>query len=72
MAIDESTLTKGQLLRKLGALRRYAGDELGREKRLQRAVAVQSLCCGQHKDCAARSSPFAAFGTTRKDWLERN
>ena len=30
MAIDESTLTKGQL-RKLGALRRYVGDELGEE-----------------------------------------
>lgn len=30
MAIDESKLTKGQL-RKLGALRRYVGDELGEE-----------------------------------------
>ena len=30
MAIDESTLTKGQL-RKLAALRRYVGDELGEE-----------------------------------------
>ena len=30
MAIDESTLTKGQL-RKLGALRRYVGDELGED-----------------------------------------
>ena len=30
MAIDESTLTKGQL-RKLGALRRYVGDDLGEE-----------------------------------------
>ena len=30
MAIDESALTKGQL-RKLGALRRYVGDELGEE-----------------------------------------
>ena len=29
-AIDESTLTKGQL-RKLGALRRYVGEELGEE-----------------------------------------
>ena len=30
MAIDESTLTKGQL-RKLVALRRYVGDDLGEE-----------------------------------------
>ena len=30
MAIDESTLTKGQL-RKLSALRRYVGAELGEE-----------------------------------------
>ena len=30
MAIDESKLNKGQL-RKLGALRRYVGDELGEE-----------------------------------------
>ena len=30
MAINVSTLTKGQL-RKLGALRRYVGDELGEE-----------------------------------------
>ena len=30
MAIEESTLTKGQL-RKLGALRRYVGDELGED-----------------------------------------
>ncbi len=30
MAIDESTLTKGQL-RKLAALRRYVGDKLGEE-----------------------------------------
>ncbi len=30
MAVDESTLTKGQL-RKLAALRRYVGDELGEE-----------------------------------------
>ena len=30
MAIDEGTLTKGQL-RKLTALRRYVGDELGEE-----------------------------------------
>ena len=45
MAIDESTLTKGQL-RKLGALRRYVGDELGEEVfgkwMAQQAEAAQS------------------------------
>ena len=44
MAIDESTLTKGQL-RKLAALRRYVGDELGEEAftkgMAQRAAAVK-------------------------------
>lgn len=45
MAIDESTLTKGQL-RKLGALRRYVGDELGEEAfgkwMAQEAAAAQA------------------------------
>ena len=44
MAIDESTLTKGQL-RKLGALRRYVGDELGEEafgKWLEQQAAAAS------------------------------
>lgn len=45
MAIDESTLTKGQL-RKLGALRRYVGDELGEEAfgkwMAQQAAAAQA------------------------------
>ena len=40
MAIDESTLTKGQL-RKLGALRRYVGDELG-EEAFQKWMAQQA------------------------------
>ena len=44
MAIDESKLTKGQL-RKLGALRRYVGDELGDEAfskwMVQQAAAVK-------------------------------
>ena len=44
MAIDESKLTKGQL-RKLGALRRYVGDELGEEAftkwMVQQAAAVK-------------------------------
>lgn len=44
MAIDESKLTKGQL-RKLGALRRYVGDELGEEAfgkwMAQQAAAVK-------------------------------
>ncbi len=40
MAIDESTLTKGQL-RKLGALRRYVGNELG-EEALERWMAQQT------------------------------
>ena len=43
MAKDESTLTKGQL-RKLAALRRYVGDELGEEAfgkwMLQQAAAA--------------------------------
>ena len=45
MAIDESTLTKGQL-RKLGALRRYVGDELGEEafvKWLAQQAAADSV-----------------------------
>ena len=45
MAIDESKLTKGQL-RKLGALRRYVGDELGEEAfgkwMAQQAAAAQA------------------------------
>lgn len=45
MTIDESALTKGQL-RKLGALRRYVGDELGEEAfgkwMAQQAVAAQA------------------------------
>lgn len=45
MAIDESKLTKGQL-RKLGALRRYVGDELGDEAfgkwMAQQAAAVKA------------------------------
>ena len=41
MAIDESTLTKGQL-RKLGALRRYVGDELG-EEAFQKWMARQAV-----------------------------
>ena len=45
MAIDESKLTKGQL-RKLGALRRYVGDELGDEASgkwmAQQAAAVKA------------------------------
>ena len=45
MAIDESTLTKGQL-RKLGALRRYVGEELGEEAfgkwMAQQAAAAQA------------------------------
>jgi len=45
MAIDESTLTKGQA-RKLGALRRYVGDELGEEAftkwLAQQAAAVKA------------------------------
>ena len=48
MAIDESTLTKGQL-RKLGALRRYVGDELG-EEAFQKWMAQQA---------AARADPVA-------------
>ena len=44
MAIDESKLNKGQL-RKLGALRRYVGDELGEEAfskwMAQQAAAVK-------------------------------
>ena len=48
MGIDESTLTKGQL-RKLGALRRYVGDELG-EEAFQRWMAQQT---------AARADPVA-------------
>ena len=44
MAIDESKLTKGQL-RKLGALRRYVGNELGEEAfgkwMAQQAAAVK-------------------------------
>ena len=44
MAIDESKLTKGQL-RKLSALRRYVGDELGEEAfskwMAQQAAAVK-------------------------------
>ena len=45
MAIDESTLTKGQL-RKLAALRRYVGDELGEEafgKWMVRQAAAASV-----------------------------
>lgn len=45
MAIDERTLTKGQL-RKLGALRRYVGDKLGEEAfakwMAQEAAAAQA------------------------------
>ncbi len=48
MAIDESTLTKGQL-RKLGALRRHVGDELGEEV-FQKWLARQA---------AARADPVA-------------
>ena len=48
MAIDESTLTKGQL-RKLGALRRYVGDELG-EEAFEKWMAQQA---------AARVDPVA-------------
>ena len=64
MAIDESTLTKGQL-RKLGALRRYVGDELGEEafgKWLEQQAAAASVDPVAEKIEAA----LAGFARDRK------
>ena len=62
MAIDESTLTKGQL-RKLGALRRYVGDKLGEEAfgkwMAQQAAAAQARVDPVAEKIAAALAEFA-------------
>ena len=60
MAIDESTLTKGQL-RKLGALRRYVGDELG-EEAFGKWMAAQAAAAQARVDPVAEKIEAALAG----------
>ena len=66
MAIDESTLTKGQL-RKLGALRRYVGDELG-EEAFGKWMAQQAAVAQARVDPVAEKieAALASFANDRK------
>ena len=66
MAIDESTLTKGQL-RKLGALRRYVGNELG-EEAFTKWMAQQAAVARARVDSVAEmiEAALAGFAGDRK------
>jgi len=64
MAIDESTLTKGQL-RKLGALRRYVGDELG-EEAFQKWLARQAVAARVDPVAQKIEQALAGFAGDRK------
>lgn len=64
MAIDESTLTKGQL-RKLGALRRYVGDELGEEV-FGKWLAQQAAAASVDPVAEKIESALAGFAGDRK------
>ena len=60
MAIDESTLTKGQL-RKLGALRRYVGEKLG-EEAFEKWLAQQAAASQARVDPVAEKIEAALAG----------
>lgn len=66
MAVDESTLTKGQL-RKLAALRRYVGDELG-EEAFGKWLAQQAAAAEAKVDPVATKieEALAGFANDRK------
>ncbi len=64
MAIDESTLTKGQL-RKLGALRRYVGNELGEEV-LEKWMARQAVAAKADPVAQKIEQALAGFAGDRK------
>ena len=60
MAIDESMFTKGQL-RKLAALRRYVGDELG-EEAFGKWIAQQAAAAAAKVDPVAEKIEQALAG----------
>ena len=63
MAIDESTLIKGQL-RKLAALRRYVGDELG-EEAFNRWMAQQARAASVDRVAEKIEGALAGFANDK-------